>query len=240
MVVDYLVNGNNFKRYGVYVESSTGVLDALKLKPPIKANWPDSHGSMIGIARRLYEEREITLSCFIVAENNDLMIKQFNAFIRNFSQRFMESNQDLQQLIIDIDHPTRPLIFMVHLSEGISLQKKWREGRQIGVFTLKLVEPEPVKIVYEKVVTDTESDADITFQISSQKGEYRYNVYWGETVGGVAQTDKDIFTEMGFAFPTHNYAQKGRYYIVMTGDVDDASVTITNTDNARQLWEIFH
>ena len=101
--ITYLLDGVNFKDYGVYVAGSEGVVDRPKLKTPYSINWDNYHGETVDLNHKFFEPREITLDCFIKAQTKNDFVIQLSQFMQQFD------NKGTQRLIINI-HPVKPLI----------------------------------------------------------------------------------------------------------------------------------
>ena len=75
-IMTYLLDGVNFKDYGVYVAGSEGVVDRPKLKTPYSINWDNYHGETVDLNHKFFEPREITLDCFTKAQTKNNFIIQ--------------------------------------------------------------------------------------------------------------------------------------------------------------------
>ena len=204
--LEYYLNGVNFKEYGIRVESSAGVLDLPKLKTPASVEWPDYHGKVIDLSEKRYEEREITLNCWLKANGKMDFVEKVNAFIENFRQ------DGTQRLMISI-HPTKPLVYEVYNEDGVAPSKRWHDDKMIGTFTLKLKEPDPVKRVvrHQRLAL---SSATVTIAFKSDK---MVNINWGD-----GTVDYDVYGDhTGNNAITHTYDTNGVYYIVMGGVIED-------------------
>ena len=206
----YLLDGIDFKEYGVYVSESEGVVNRPKLKNPASASWDNYHGESVDLQHKFYEPREITLSCFIKANSKtDFITKMFT-----FAQQF--DRKGTNRLVIDV-HPVKPLIYEVYCKDEIAVSKKWNDDLMVGTFKLKLIEPEPVKRIL-KHTRVSEATKTCTITLTTQK---LVNIYWGDGL-----IDYDISGEN--LTITHNYAQSGDYFPVITGCVDEISAFTTN------------
>lgn len=223
----YMLDGVDFKQYGVYVSASKGLLDGLKMKDPHKVDFDGYHGTAIDLSRPRFEEREITLECFITATGGKLeFVRKVKAFLDLFSQRHKVAegatiNADLcpaglHRLLVDI-HPVKALVYEVYLPDATSVEKTWNDARMTGTFTLKLVEPEPVKKVLKHIRTNS-GNAKTEFTITTGK---LVNVYWGD-----GTTTQDVYGTGQKV--QHTYADNGEYFIVITGVVEDIEAFDTN------------
>ena len=76
--LEYYLNGVNFREMGIRVESSNGVTDLPKLKQAASVDWPDYHGKVVDLANKRYEEREITLNCWLKASGKIDFVERVN------------------------------------------------------------------------------------------------------------------------------------------------------------------
>ncbi|MCM1022326.1 MAG: LamG domain-containing protein [Muribaculaceae bacterium] len=223
----YMLDGVDFKEYGVHVSASKGLLDGLKMKDPHKVEFDGYHGTAIDLSRPRFEEREITLECFITTTGGKLeFVRKVKAFLDQFNARHTVAegatlNADLcpaglHRLLVDI-HPVKALVYEVYLPDATDIDKTWNDARMTGTFTLKLREPEPVKKVLKHIRTNS-SNARTTFTITTDK---LVNVYWGDgtTTQDIYGTGKEV---------AHTFAENGEYFIVITGVIEDITAFDTN------------
>lgn len=223
----YLLDGVDFKQYGVFVSASKGLLDGLKMKDPYKVEFDGYHGTAIDLSRPRFEEREITLDCFITTTGGKLeFVRKVMEFLALFSARHKVAegatlNADLcpaglHRLTVDI-HPVKALVYEVYLPDATDIDKTWNDARMTGTFQLKLREPEPVKKVLKHIRTNSDN-ARTEFTITTAK---LVNVYWGD-----GTTSQDI---CGNAVTVaHTYAENGEYNIIITGVIEDVEAFSTN------------
>lgn len=223
----YLLDGVDLKEYGVFVSASKGLLDGLKMKEPHKVEFDGYHGTAVDLSRPRFEEREITLECFITTTGGKLeFVRKVKAFLDQFSARHNVAegatlNADLcpaglHRLMVDI-HPVKALVYEVYLPDATSIEKTWNDARMTGTFTLKLVEPEPVKKVLKHIRTNS-SNASTQLSLTTTK---LVNIYWGD-----GTTTQDVYgnnTTVG-----HSYAENGEYLIIITGVIEDIEAFATD------------
>lgn len=212
----YLLDGVDFKTFGVYVSGSDGILTRPKMKAPASLSWDNYHGESVDLYHKFYESREITLSCFVKADSKMDFIKRVSEFEAQFDKR------GTNRLVIDV-HPIKPLIYEVYCKDAIEIQKEWSDELMVGTFKLKLIEPEPVKRVL-KHIRISDSTKTCTITLTSHK---LVNIYWGD-----GQVDYDISGENRTI--THDFAQNGDFFPVITGCIEE--ITDFNT-NAIVVWE---
>ena len=205
--MEYYLGGTNLRDYGIRVESSSGVVDLPKLKSPEAHDWPDYHGTVKDLSNKRYEEREITLECWLKASGKLDFIQRLNSFCGLLRQ------DGTQRLMISIN-PTKPLVYEVYCEDGVAVSKKWRDDLMIGTFTLKLKEPDPVKRVIRHERTDDASTADLVVAFKSDK---MVNIYWGD--GSVSHDVSGDHTQENAI--THTYADEGVYHIIIGGVIEE-------------------
>lgn len=176
MEVRYSINGNYFKQYGVFVSASRGLIDGLKRRQPKTYQWAEYHGLSVDLDRPKYEAREIVLNCWIKGNDWQVMYDQFKAFMAEFSK------PNTQRLLIE-PFGYNGLPYEVYLAEDVKLDKRFRNGEMAGVFTLKLIEPNPIK----KVFKNTSDVFSLAF-----KSEYDVEIFWGDGTKSVASGDVNI------------------------------------------------
>lgn len=201
--VSYLLNGVDFKEFGIFVSASDGVLNRPKLKALTSVSWDNYHGEDVDLNHNYLEPREITLSCFIHAKTKNDFILQVLRFERQFDKK------GLHRLMIDA-HPTKPLVYEVYCKDEISITKQWDDSLMVGTFKVKLIEPQPVKRVLKHIRT---SDETKTCNIKISTSKY-INVFWGD--GTVSE---DIAGEN--IMLSHDYKENGEYFPIITGCIDE-------------------
>lgn len=207
MIVNYYIDGVDFKTLNVYVEASDGLLSRPKLKAPLTVKWDEYHGEFPDLSKKYYEAREIVLSCFIKGSSKADFITKCNGFLAKFDA------PGLHRLMVSVDG-SEPLIYQVYLADGVDVRKEWSDTTMIGTFTVKLREPEPVKRIMKFIGPGTAN-----FTATSLK---MLNFYWGdgEKTVDISGTSQSI---------SHTYPNAGTYYISITGDIDAITLFTTNT-----------
>lgn len=220
----YLLDGVNFKDFGVYVSGSKGIIDSLKMKEPLKLDWDGYHGEAIDLSRPRMQAREITLECFIKSDGGKIAFVQA---VKDFLEQFYTPHKKqadskseavaagLHRLTIDI-HPTKALVYEVYLPDGTDISKEWNDSKMVGTFSLKLKEPEPVKRVLKHFRVN-ENSKTVTITLTTEK---LVNIYWGD-----GTTTQDVY---GTQTITHDYSDNGEYYVIVTGVIEDIAEFSTN------------
>lgn len=211
--LEYYLDGTNLKEYGVRVESSDGILDLPKLKTPTSCDWADYHGKVVDLTAKRYEEREITLNCWLKASGKMDFTERVNRLYKVFRK------DGTQRLMIAI-HPTKPLLYEVYCEDGVAPSKRWRDDTMIGKFALKLKEPDPVKrVVRHQRISDATAKLSVEF-----KGDKMVNIYWGD-----GSVDYDVYGDhTGKNAITHTYTEDGIYYAVIGGVIEEMTDFNTN------------
>lgn len=209
--IAYLIDGIDIKeRYGVSVSASDGVVNRPALKGMASVSWDNYHGEAVDLRHKFYQPREITLSCFIKADSRNDFIMQVTEFEQVFDK------QGTHRLLIDV-HPIKPLVYEVYCRDAISVAKTWNDALMVGTFTLKLIEPEPVKRVLKHIrVGEATKTCSIT--LSSRK---LVNIYWGD-----GSVDEDVSGEN--ITITHDYETNGDFFVIVTGSIDEITSFSTN------------
>lgn len=211
--LEYYLDGKNFRDFGIRVESSTGVLDLPKLKTPASVDWADYHGKVIDLTEKRYQEREITLNCWLKASGKMDFVERVNTLYDRFRQ------DGTQRLMISI-HPTKPLVYEVYCEDGVAPSKRWHDDKMIGTFSLKLKEPDPVKrVVRHQRLNSGSAKVSVAF-----KSDKMINIYWGD-----GTVDTDVYGDCtGKNAISHTYTDNGIYYIIVAGVIEDITDFETN------------
>ena len=209
----YTIDGVDLRDYGVFVSNSDGIINRPARKTPYSVNFDNYHGEMVDLSHNYVTTRTITLSCFVKAENKIDFINRITEFERLFDK------PGTRRLVLDV-HPVKPLIYEVYLKDPIEIKKTWSDELMVGTFTLKLVEPEPVKRILKHIMV-SERTARCTITMKCAK---YCNVYWGD-----GSVDYDVAGDSGQAVTiSHDYAKDGDYFPVITGCIDEITEFKTN------------
>lgn len=211
-IVNYFLDGVDFKTFGVHVSDSDGITNSPKFKKAPKFSWDDYHGDCVDLSQRYYEPRQITLSCFCKADTKGAFVKQMSDFEAKFRKN------GTVRLTVDTN-VGKPLIFETYCEDAIEVKKEWSDDLMVGTFKLKLIEPEPVK----KVLKFTGSGT-CTITLTTDK---LVNIYWGD-----GSVDYDISGTSRTI--THTYSGQGEHFPVITGCIEEISGF---QSNAVVIWE---
>ncbi|QYR03382.1 galactose-binding protein [Riemerella anatipestifer] len=185
----YTLNGKYFKDFGVFISESKGLLDKPKLKSRRSYDWAEYHGKAIDLAKPKYDEREIELKGWVEGETWSQMKTNFDTLLSEFDK------EGLQRLVIE--YLGNALVFDVYLSDGVELEKSFKEGKMVGLFTLKMKDPNPIKRVFKLVGNDLQ----LSFNAQS----------WVEVnIDGINETRKGNIT-INKALPSRELSSYGFY-----------------------------
>ncbi|MCT4190203.1 phage tail family protein [Elizabethkingia anophelis] len=206
--INWTINGKNFDSFGIGVSASRGFGDLLKQKDRPSYNWPGQNGKQYNLdIKPKYEERTIELDCFVIGNDWNLMEDQFRSFSSEFDKK------GTQRLIVEI-FSYKPRVYDVILSDKIILNEVKKEGKSAGTFTLKLVEPSPVK----RILYTESTNLQLSFNTPSSVII---------NIDGIAQQAKGDVS-------INRTLSAGKHYISIAGNIDE--ITNLNT-NAQILWE---
>lgn len=161
--VHYYIDGYDLSILGVSISSSSGLFQKPQEKEALTVDWYGSSGIEKDISSLRYDEREITLNCFVAANN----YSEFITKMRRICQ--LLTGTGTHRLRVKAKS-TKPLVYEVYHPSQISITPEWSEKTCVGTFQLKLLEPEPVKIVLSMG-----GSATITIQSTSVA-----HIYWGD------------------------------------------------------------
>lgn len=147
------LNGKYFKDFGVGISSSDGILGELKPKKQDTKDWSEYNGVALDLTKKTkYEAREFTLSGWIVGADWLTMVNNFNALFGEFR------NAGKQRLLLDV-FGQKTYVFDVRCDDEIELKKTFKQGKMVGMFSLKLIEHNPIK----KILYTANSNLQLTF-----------------------------------------------------------------------------
>ena len=217
-MVTYSIDGHDFKDYGVGISASKGLTDLPKQKTPLSVDWSDRDGKYIDLSHRTYQQREITLECFMSANGYGDFIAKCDSFLALFMGAGLHY---LQVSLSETDNQnqavTSYLHYMMYQDGGVALNKSWHEKHMIGTFTLKLIEPEPHKeVVYL-------NDSNISTVVISATRLCKYCI-WDNTNNTATWTYNVINSG---TTPTTIQNTPADKYLLIYGNPADFTVTTT-------------
>lgn len=161
--VHYYIDGSDLAARGVYVESSSGLFNKPQEKDSLTVDWYGSNGVQKDTSSLRYDERTIDLNCFVTASS----YTTFMTVITNICM--LVGGTGTHRLRVQAKG-SLPLVYEVYHPNQVNITPNWNAKTCVGTFTLKLVEPEPVKIVLRCSGT-----ASITIASKSIA-----HIYWGD------------------------------------------------------------
>ena len=207
--VIYSVNEKRFKDFGVYISESEGLFDALKRKSANTYDWAEYHGTSVDLSNPRFESREISIKGYVTGSDWLDMKSNFDEIIREFQK------PGTQRLLIE-PLGMKPLPFEVYMQDNVKLDKTFRDGKMFGLFTLKLIEPNPVKKVLFFSGTSFNLAYDSLFETE---------IFYGNGEMDSVYNDAVI---SGKVLPP------GDKYIIIAGDIDRVTNLVTN---ATVVWD---
>lgn len=214
-MIVYKLDGTDFKTYSMYVSEGKGILDDPKPKKRFSRSWDTQHGEPIDLRERFVEAREITLECFLKVTSNTDLISKTQAI------RALFVASGARRLSITVD-TAQPLVFDVYLKDMISFKKKWRNGKNVATFTLKLVDPLPVKkVIAFTLSTNEEVGLDFT---SSE----HCRIFWGD----------GSYTDHITGGASHTYPALGKYYAAICGNLSKLTFSVEDADQYDVVWNL--
>lgn len=229
--VRYSVNGKYFKDFGTYISSSEGLFDALKRKPVNTYDWAEYHGSSPDLSNPKFEQREITLKGFVTGSNWETMKSNFDAIVSEFQKA------GTQRLLIE-PFGLKPLPYEVCMIDEVRMQKDFTNGRMVGIFTLKLIEPNPIK----KVLYFTGNTLNLSYN-SPNETEIFYGNGLKETAkGNVSLSNKTLANRVvsGYDFQGRNLLLNSTKYNYSEWATFNGGVAIPQGDLGISLSKNMH
>lgn len=141
MSVQYSLNNKSFKDFEVYVSESKGLVGQLERKDVVQYDWSEYHGISPNLRNPKFKERVIELECFIRGENWEQLFTRFRSFI--ISEFSKSGTQRLHVTPFNF----KTFAFEVFCKDEIKPEKRFKEGEMFATFTLKLIEPNPIKTI---------------------------------------------------------------------------------------------
>jgi len=218
-MIRYSIDGIDLQNLGVTVRKAKGLFDLPKLKDPVKTSWPTRHGIMVDLSQPVYDVREITLECAMKADSRLSFLTRLNSIIYTHLYK-----PNLRQLRVDLVDG-KPLHYYCYMQDGIDVElaTRWNEANHVGLFTLKLIEPEPFKRVY-RFEAGEQLQLSLQFDTTSQ-----FTIYWGD---GSTST-----VTSGTTSANHLYDTQGTHYIALVGMVNEI-INLESYPNIELVWNL--
>ncbi|NML70025.1 hypothetical protein HHL23_09450 [Chryseobacterium sp. RP-3-3] len=152
------LNGKNFKDFEVYVSEYNNLVGKLERKDITTYDWAEYHGSSPDLRKPKFKERQLELKCFIRGDNWESLFGNFKDFI---IEEF--SKPGTQRLHIK-PFGGKTLAYEVYVKDEIIPEKTFRNGEMFGVFSVKMIEPNPIK----KVLRTMLDQFSLSYEIDSE------------------------------------------------------------------------
>lgn len=123
--------------YKAYVSQSHGLTDRPERKPVLSYEWPDEPGTQYDLVVPLqYKSRKIWLEMFFLGDNWSQINSNFDTIMNEF---------DLvgSQTLVVTPFSYTALTFEVIIDGAVILDKRFLDGKMVGVCTLSMIEIEP-------------------------------------------------------------------------------------------------
>ncbi len=185
--VKHILNGKNFKDFGVYISESQSLFDILKVKNLTKNDWKEYHGHSVDLSVKKVEARVIVLKGFVLGDNWEEMRS-------NFYELFSELNKPGTQRYAIEPFGMTPLYYEVYREDAIDLKKNFTNGKMVGLFSLEMIEPNPMKKILK-----VDADA-INLKIT---GDTSAEIFWGD--GTKTDTTGNFYTN--YIYGSNNYVE---------------------------------
>lgn len=156
--VKYSLNGKSFKDFGVYVSDSLGLVGLLESKNITQYDWAEYHGIAPNLRKPKFKERTIELKCFIRGEDWEEL---FNSFMEFVIGEFSKSGT--QRLHVE-PFGFKTLPYEVFMKDEVKPEKIFSTGEMFATFSLKFIEPNPIK----KVLKTTLDTFSLSYDIDSE------------------------------------------------------------------------
>ena len=206
--VSYFLDEHNFLGYGVYVQASNGITTIPQIKEPLTYDWGTADGLDYHQDGVRYQERTIQLKCIMEANTFPELLNKALTF---FS--LLIANRTLRLRIMAGD---KALVYEVICKDEVSLVPDFsHQNKCVGTFTLRLIEPEPVKRVLYGNGT-----CSITIKSKSP-----VNIYWGDGTHAFGVSGNDVSQTVSHSVSSN--------YVIITGEPNDFT---SFTSNFTTVW----
>ncbi|KPE51268.1 hypothetical protein [Chryseobacterium indologenes] len=152
------LNGIDFKDFDVRVSKYSNLIGELERKDVVQYDWAEYHGISPNLRKPKFKERKIELECFIRGENWEDLFQKFRTFIiGEFSK---PGTQRLHIMPFDF----KTLAYEVFVKDEIIPEKVFHDGEMYATFTIKMIEPNPIK----KILKTTLDEFTLSYEIDSE------------------------------------------------------------------------
>ncbi|WP_145953276.1 hypothetical protein [Chryseobacterium indologenes] len=197
MGLKWSINGRDFADFGINVSDSKGVLDGLKPRERNSYTWAEYHGKQFDLSKPFYEAREMELQCWLRASDSNRITENFNSFLSLFDTK------STKRFTIE-PFGNKEYAYEVLLNGPAELTKEFRDGIMYGSFTLKMIEPNPIKKILK---TDLDT-FKLSYEIDSET-----EIFFGD---GTKQTGRGNVS-LTKDYSTPSYENSGLSLISVSG-----------------------
>lgn len=216
MGLKWSINGRYFSDFGINVQESKGVLDKLKPRERNSYTWAEYHGKQFDLSKPFYEAREMELQCWLKASDSDTLTENFNSFLALFDTRYTK------RFTIE-PFGNKEYAYEVLLNGSADLTKEFREGEMYGSFTLKLIEPNPIK----KIFKTTLDSFKLSYEIDSET-----EIFFGD---GTRQTGRgNVSLTKDYSAPSY---ENSGLSIVSTSGVNDQYFEVYAVPDKSNIYQ---
>ncbi|WP_137905381.1 phage tail family protein [Chryseobacterium sp. 2VB] len=216
MGLKWSINGRDFVEFGINVSESKGVLDKLKPRERNSYTWAEYHGKQFDLSKPFYEAREMELQCWLRASDSDTLTENFNSFLALFDTK------STKRFTIE-PFGNKEYAYEVLLNGSADLTKEFRDGEMYGSFTLKLIEPNPIK----KILKTTLDSFKISYEIDSET-----EIFFGD---GTKQTGRgNVSLTKDYSAPSY---ENSGLSIVSTSGVNDQYFEVNTVLSGSTIYQ---
>lgn len=210
MTIDWYIDGVCLnKELGLFFAESAGIVDLLKPKKAVVANYPNLHGEEVDLSDRVYESRDLTFKCFMSAPGGPQDLEYRLGRLGS-----LLGLKRLVRLDIHMDH-SYWLSYIVYAPDVLRVKKEF-DHDITAEFSLLLREPNPVKRIYRTT--------NKTISITPDSGDYPLLISYSPVSSPVkALPTKNVAI-------THTYDSDERCIVVVAGRLDIVKLTVTNLE----------
>lgn len=224
--VIYTLDGHYFQDFGIFVSKSKG-FGLPPRKEPNAYTWADTNGISVDLSSPRYQERTIELDCFIIASGWKDLYRQYSEFMKILDGAGTHR--------LEVEFAGKVLAFEVYRSGEAKFEKDLKIGQIAGSFNLKLIEPNPIKIVLKS----TTPSLDLQFRTEKPAEIFYGDGTKDEVRGDVRLSGRDFKPKKIKRFAPENYLANR----MITYDLADNGgflFTSTGTEDSIFLGHIPH
>ena len=131
MTLIYTINGTTLTSLGVYISESEGILDVPRVKSALIVDIPSLDGVRVLDSQPKFDGRNITLRGWMKAADADT----FNTNMQTLTELLTGG-----VLTMSVSGFSSPLSYTVMCTDGVQVDKKWRDTTMIATIVIKLKE----------------------------------------------------------------------------------------------------